>query len=351
MIKVFSIFLRVLFALAVIAGIMYYPIENQLFSTDFYVDLFDSENLYQQMTVFGLGKLMEEMGDFSVMFSGLGSGISGMFDPNTIRDSVESLISEDWVKEQTISTTGQIIDYLNFKTPELSMVVDLTGIKKNINGDFGMALLEKSFKNLPECNLSNLMQFGMQMFSGGSMQSIPCRPSDSLMSMVSGLMDGMLGKSMDMIPDTIDLAQWMETEDLPLNQGAWSQIYKAGRWVIRNSLLIIPAVLVILVLFHWKQKERLPFIVGIPTLAAGLIAAAVALYTILFSGSMANNLLLDMVPETEFQGLLFLAEVISKGFKEIGISSLIFSGLAIGFGVCLLLLQKWLDSKRVQPEL
>jgi hypothetical protein len=291
------------------------------------------------------------MGNFSMMFSGLGSGMSGLFDPNSIRDSVQSLISEEWVREQTISATGQIIDYLNFQTPELSIILDLTGIKSNIDGEFGMSLLEKSFQGLPECNLSDILQFGMKMFSGGSIQALPCRPPDSLMSMVSGLMDGMLGQSMGFIPDTIDLAQWMDTEDLPLNNDTNSKVYYAVRWIISNSLIMIPVILIILVAIHWREKDRLPSIIGTPALISGLSGASVALYMVFFSGSLANNMLLKIVPETEFQKLLFFAEVVSKGFKEIGLSILIFSGLAIGVGVCLLLLQKFMDSRVIQSKI
>ncbi len=346
MAKIFSYLLRILLVITIIAGIYYYPVEKLLFTKEFYVRIFETENTYQKITAFSQGILMDKVGDLSMLFGKMESGVESVFDQTAIQEFFQSLISEEWVKEQVDSATGVIIDYLNYQNDEINLVVDLTGMKRSITGESGKSFIEESINKLPDCKLSDLIQFGTQIFSGGSSQIPLCKPPEQLMSIVYGLMDGIIGKAINPIPDTIDLSDYINTDELTLNKGLWSQAYYYGRWFIANSLVILPVLLVILVLFHWKEKLEILPVIGLPTLIAGCIGGGIALWIYLFSGSMAENFLLDIIPATVFEELSFLADVINRALKEFSASAMIFSGITIATGILLLVIHAWIRGRK-----
>ena len=236
----------------------------------------------------------------------------------------------------------QLSIILNNNDGDLKMLVDLTTVKSSFTGEFGKSFIEKSINRLPDCKLSDLVQFGMQMFSGGSSQLPLCKPPEQLMSIVYSVMDGIIGKVIDPIPDSIDLTEYIRTEDLPFNQGIWSNVYHYGRWFIANSLIILPVLLVFLVLLHWKEKPAIFSVIGLPALIGGCIGGGIALWIYLFSGSMAENFLLDIIPVNIYDELSFLADVISRVLKEFSTSALFYSGIAIGIGILLLVIHNLL---------
>jgi len=347
MAKIISYLLRILLVITIVAGIFYYPVEKLLFTKEFYVRIYEEENTYQKMATFGLGLLMDKIGDLSILFGTMGPGMESTFDQTAIQEFLHSLIREEWVKEQVDSATGVIINYFNDQSKEINIIVDLTEMKHSITGEFGKSFIEESINNLQDCKLSDLIKFGTQMFSGSSPKLPLCKPPEQLMSIVFSLMDGIIGQFINPIPNTIDLAEYIRTDDLPLNQGLWSQVYYYVRWFIANSLIILPVLLVILVLFHWKEKPEIPSVIGLPTLIAGCIGGGIALWIYLFSGSMAENFLRDIIPVAIFEELLFLADVITRALKEFGASALIFSGIAIATGVLLLVIHNLIKGRKV----
>jgi hypothetical protein len=354
MAKIISYLLRILFVITIVAGIYYYPVEKLLFTKEFYTRIFEEENIYQKMTTFSLNVLMDKVGDLSALFGTTGSGMESAFDQTAIREFLQSMISEEWVKEQVDAATGAIIQYLNNNDNDLNMLVDLTTIKGSFTGEFGRSFIETSINKLPDCKLSDLVQFGMQMFSGGSSKLPLCKPPEQFMSIVYSLMDGIIGQVIDPIPDTINLAEFIRTEDLPLQNGVWSHVYNYGRGFIKNSLIILPILVVFLVFIHWKEKSGILSVIGLPTLIAGCLGGGIALWIYLFSGSLAENFLQDIIPVNIYDDLSFLADVISRALKDFSTSALFFSGIAIGIGILLLVIYNALISQKrtsMAPEI
>ena len=111
MAKIISYLLRILLVITIVAGIYYYPVEKLLFTKEFYIRIFEEENIYQEMTTFSLNLLMDKVGDLSTIFGSMGSGMESAFDQTAIQEFLQSLINEEWVKGQVDAATGAIIDY------------------------------------------------------------------------------------------------------------------------------------------------------------------------------------------------------------------------------------------------
>jgi hypothetical protein len=248
------------------------------------------------------------------------------------------IVPEGWLQSQVEKNIEQIINYLNFKTPKLTMVVDLGELKLRLSGNVGNQVAQVILNSWPNCSNAELLQMGIAGINGQNANIPICQPP-ALLAPVRGMMLKSIQAQIESnIPDQIELGSNFETEiNSGTNQKFWSDYH-----LIRTGMKFAPICclisLVILVIFLYHSPRRMFSWVSMGIFFSGLCGAAtsIVLYLVEISGSRQITLSLISTPNEVFEPFLTVFNQVWNNFVFISAlisTSVLFVGLVVFIGV------------------
>jgi hypothetical protein len=273
------------------------------------------------------------------------------------KDALQALyvqvLSPAWAKTQVDGLITQLLDYLNFKTTNLTLTVDLYPLKARLSEGGPGSVGGQIMRSWPACDLEQLLNLTAilagGLINGALPEGLPlCRPPDNLLPVADQLMQSAFSSFADTIPDRVDLVDYFKASpDFEQQQASLVKLftgYKAARWTSR-VLPWLALVLLIAVIALSAVSWRTAFTyTGFPLLGAGILGLITAGVLWALSASLTNNLAKNMVsvPDEMIKAfVLALQQVFSLFLVWSAVMAIIVAGIGlVGVGLPRLIRQQ-----------
>ena len=226
--KIFSILFTILFVFPLIfSTLVIYPLSVWALDRDFYIETLSSEEL--QAVIFSdenLGIILTE--NFSE---------AGSIDLSVLHPLIQTLISEQFYKNQVSSIINQVFDFLDGESASLSLQIDLGEIKDAFNGPNQQVLLEELAKGIPICLDAQTTQ---------EMEFTLCKPvSISDEEFIEDYLKPSLPLLLMGIPNKVTISEPIRRNELIQGIPAFFQPYLTVSG-LKTAILILAAVTILL---------------------------------------------------------------------------------------------------------
>ena len=337
-IKVIIVGLSSILAVCLIPAIIKLSTDQTLFKSDFYAGVLKKTNFYDQLPVL-LGDIVMSSST-SIQQGGLLTGL----DQEQFKWMMTSLLPPGWIEAETESAMASVLDFLNFETDTLTIIVDLQPIKDYLSSEQGRLALVNLLENLPDCTEEQLIQIMIAMQSGQGGFAL-CHPPLSELFNMDTMLDPVISSFLVTLPTSIILPPpgqmgiFVELTESPV-----FQIYRNVRFILALFpwiCLILSTMIFLLTLrsIHWLTGS-----LGWPLVFASMAAAIPGLWLFLFNAKDLEGVIVNTRLGT-LQGLEgLMVEVFQQGLHTAGQGLLIWSLGALTLGLVLLVV--WFVTKK-----
>ena len=182
-----------------IPGMALIPGELTILRSDTFQQALIDQNLYGKAPIW----LADALANMKV-----GSVTSNVTEEDFVK-IFRLLIPQDWLESQGGQLLDQLWSYLNFDTPELTMILNTAELKsKFINGD-NQSVFQEIVSSLPPCNQEQITSFEKNTGSGISdlLSGLPsCKPPEPYYSTYVQHLAGGFSTLYQALPDQVNLA-------------------------------------------------------------------------------------------------------------------------------------------------
>jgi hypothetical protein len=299
LVVVLSIFL----AIILIPALLTIIIQRTFLFEDFYVKILEKEKIYEKIPDYIVSRLMDPtVGEEELVMENLsltsfsekdirnfimpnryeGDQMGQLFDSyfwtlkkEQVQEIIQIIVPEDYFKEQTYSIFKSFMDYINLKTTNMEVFIDLKPIQKNIQSDRFTSFIDGIVGTYPECtqNQVDALKAILKGKSSGELtQNLICDPPAKYDDEIN-------------IPGSIQWAANFMPEKMPIissknstffNELTETKYYRA--YVIIHRVMdylplacLVLAALIILLSTH--SIKRMLILLGIPLFISGLLTA------------------------------------------------------------------------------
>jgi hypothetical protein len=311
--KGFIIGLSIMLAVCLIPAIINTSINQTLFKADFYSTVLKKTNFYDQMPVI-LGETVMASGSTALQ----GSLLAGL-DQEQFKWLMTSLLPSGWIEVETEAAMASVVDFMNFETDSLSIIVDLQPIKDHLASAEGKQAVINLLDNLPDCSFDQLTQIMIAVQSGQGEFAL-CRPPLSGLFNIDIILDPVIDSFSASLPAAIILPPAGQAGIIEnLVKSPVFQIYKK----LRSTLSLFPWICLMLslliILLSIRSIRWLTGALGFPLIFASVASALAGVWLYMSGGADFGALYANTGTSGTLQGLEgLLIEVFQKGLQTAG---------------------------------
>ena len=330
--------LSIILAVSLIPAMINFSLNQTLFKTDFYAGVLQKTNFYEQVpdllydTVISSGT------------SSLQSGYLAGLDKEQLKSLMLSLIPAGWVEAQTDAAMNSVLDFMNFKTDTLRIIIDLQPIKEYLAGPLGKQSVIGFLNSLPTCSFEQLTQIMITVQNGQGDFSL-CNPPLSDLFNLDTLLDPVINSFSSSLPAVIILPPEGQTEIIDvIEKSPVFLVYRSVRSLLPFFPWICLVVSLMIFLLSIRSLHWLAGALGVPLVLAGLASAIPGVWLLQSGGQDFGSKFPSSGADTllSLEGLV--VEVFLKGMNTAGQGLLIWCLGALMLGVLLLVV--WFVTKK-----
>jgi hypothetical protein len=337
-----------LFIIFTLASIFLLSFENQLLSPDFYLQVLEDEDFFDQLPEIAAVQIQYSM--VSITSSSEG-GPPSYFQALSEKDwelLLTGLLPDNWLEDQINNMFGDLSDTIDTGEGNIKLSISMLELKEHLGGEAGVEAIAQLLDAQPECSKDDLLEMTriLEGKEDPGKDFLTCKPPDDFIKNYTPQLGVILRRSIRDIPDEIDLGK-----GLLMDNGTIGSIKAFGielptylfikwiRWGIRMSPLFAVTLLLLIALLAVHSIKALGVWWGYPLAISGLIGFTIAMLV----GPLANwatNSFLDDRTMAGFSPILvetgggLAVQVLRLIFIQVRNISLITAGA--GFAVIIL---------------
>jgi len=336
--RVFALILSLLFSLTLIISMFSLPFELVMFDHQSYIPFLEKdENLLRYPEVISQVLVSEfTKGSVSTVLPKIFSNKDGL------RSSFEKNISQEWSLIVFNELSNQMLDYLNFQTPNLSLNLDIGQLKSDLILK-SEQIATDYLSTLTRCTAVVEENFSENIKVTDIDQLPPCKPSGNLIKSFLNPTAIYIEDLINRLPENASLTGALPFDRTNIDQ--YFYFYSIGRWALR--LLPIFALILLIIIALLLQAEKRVMLKWIGRLLVfssglGLIGLVVILigfdqFIVLLLNRHLNNFI-------ESFGILLLGLVQEVGYMTLIWVIISFAAVFV-FGLFLLFVNRFLKPK------
>jgi len=323
--KTLALVCAVALVIVAVPALFVLPAESILFQPAPYQEQLAKQNIYIRLP-FWLAAITVTTG------ADVNQNALALIGKDGLQSVYVQVLSPDWSKMQVDGLITQLWDYLNFKTTNLTLTVDLRQLKVRLSEGGASSVGGRILRSWPACDVDQLVKLGGVLADGLINGTVPqdmplCRPPDNLMPVADTLMQDAFITFASTIPDRVDLVDYFKA--LPnYNQQQATLVkvfdgYTAARWTGRILPWIALLLLMAVIAFSAVSWRSIFTYIGIPLSGAGILGVITAVLLWAASDNLVNNLVKAMVtvPDEMLKALVL-------ALQQVFLLFLIWSGVA-----------------------
>lgn len=295
--------LSISLAIILIPSLLIITIQRTLLSEDFYVKILEKEKVYEKIPDYIVNRLMDPtVGEEQTVMENLsltsfsekdvrnfimpnryeGDQMGQLFDSyfwtldkEQVQEIIQIIIPEDYFKEQTYSIFKSFMDYINLKTTNLEVSIDLKPIQENIQSERFTSFIEGIVATYPECTqeqVDALKAISKGKTSGELTQNLVCDPPAEYDDEIN-------------IPGSIQMAAYFMPKKMPIissdNSAFFNELTETEYYrvyvIIHRVMDYLPLACLVLaaliILLSTRAIKQMLNSLGIPLFISGLLTA------------------------------------------------------------------------------
>ena len=341
--RAFAFILSPLFAITLILSMFALPVELVMFNKQTFSPILEKdENLSRYSEVIS-----------RVLVSELNKGFPSAELPKffSFRDGLQTAFEKNISPEESLSViteiSNQTLDYLNFQTPNFSLILDIGQLKSNLilNSE---QIASDYLSTLTRCSALINENIAANQEALDLEQLPPCKPSDKLVRSFIFPTSEFIEDLINHFPEKVSL-----TRVIPFDRASadkYFYFYSLGRWALRLLPIIAIGLLILIALLLKAEKKVMLKWIGrllVFTTGFGLIGLVVILigfdqFVVLLANRHLNNFI-------EGFGILLLGLIQEVGYLTLVWVIISFAGV-FAFGMFLLLVNRFIKSKVISQQ-
>jgi hypothetical protein len=322
----------VILAVCLIPAIINLSINQTIFKTDFYAGVLKKTDFYDQVPVL-LGDTVLSSGN-----TALQNGLLAGLDQEQVNWLMTSLLPPGWVETETNAAMTSVLDFMNFKSDALRIVVDLQPIKDYLASPEGKQSLVNLLESLPDCSEDQLTQIMISMQSGQGGFALCHPPSSDLFNMET-MLDPVIRSFSDSLPTVILLPSSDQAGiiDTTINSPIF-QVYRNVRTILSLFQWLCLLLAAFILLLSLRSLRWMATALGFPLVFASFATAIPGVWLFLSGGRDFSGLFVN-AGLGSIQGLEgMLIQVFQNGLQTAGQGLLIWCLGSLTIGLVLLVI-------------
>jgi len=368
MIKIFRFFgklvasiLVLLFLVSALISILLLSFESQLLNPDFYLEVFEEQDFFDQLPEIAAVQIRYAMGynpclddpanceNGAPNISSSQKGPPSYFQALSEKDwelILTGLLPKEWLENQIQEITGNLLDSLESGKGDLTIKISMVDLKNHLSGESGIKAIAQLLEAQPECSKDDLLEM-TRILEGREevgKDFLTCQPPADFIENYTPHLEVILRRSLRDVPDEIDLGKGLFDSGGSGNQAALINMfgydlpqYMLFRWIqwsIRMSPLFCVTLLLIIALLAVYSFKGLGIWWGYPLAISGLIGIALAMLVGPLADFLTNTFLADRTmagisPIMIETGSGLALQMIKSLFTQVRNFSIITAGLGL----------------------
>jgi len=307
--KLIASILVLVFIISTLTSIFLLALNSQLFSPDFYLDVFDEVEFFDQLPEIAATQIKYAMGynpcledpsmcegdepqdEESQDTESSQGGPPSYFQALSDKDwelLLEGLLPPEWLEDQVLAVTEGLFDSIDQGQGEISIKISLLDLKERLGGETGVEAIAHLLDAQPECSKDDLLNMTriLQGKEEAGGDFLNCRPPDDFIQNFTPQLEVLLRRSLRDVPDEIDLGKGIFGE-ASSSEGPTIELFDSEiptlalikwiRWAINMSPLVCLLLLVVIAFFGVFSFKELGRWWGYPLAISGLMGLGISL--------------------------------------------------------------------------
>lgn len=311
--KSIAAFCALSFVFTAVASLFLFNFDRRAFTAETYQRAFARDDFYNKLPAV----MAEAMTSSGADQSRFPSMVQGM-DRDTWEAFFRTLLPPEMLQVMGNDALSSTFAYFNLQTD--TVLLNLAPLKASLTSDRGVQAVFSLLGTLPTCDLLQIGQMTLDLFSGGQIEF--CNPPADLQPMLIPVIQGQLQFTAAAIPDQLVIVS------APL-QNDPRQRLKTARAYMRISPLLPVSFLLGILIFGVRSLRGWLNWWGIPLALTGVIAFVTALLGGPVFGGILQRLLLAQMPNYLPPILSDYAGDLASAMVQTLFSPVIWQGLAL----------------------
>lgn len=278
-------------------AVFYLPFEAILMNPDTYNSALNSQKIYSKAPIW-IGEILSRQ----KLPAGQGTQMElaryalSAFRPEDYAALVRIVATEGYLQQSSEKAISQVFNFLNQKSNELRVDIDLREIKSKLSGKSAEEIIKLVFSTLPACKPADLLKLPLPGQPIDPAKLPYCQPPAVTQSLIYPLLTGEVEKFAVMFPDKF----FLTNEVFP---ASFSQTMK-DFWNFRSWFAVLffgsiglSILLGILCFVPYRSMRPL----GIPLISVGLFSIILVVSAAVVSTPLIKNIMQNMkLPDINF---------------------------------------------------
>ncbi len=291
-----------LFIIFTLASIFLLSFENQLLSPDFYLQVLEDEDFFDQLPEIAAVQIQYSMVSIT---SSSEDGPPSYFQALSEKDwelLLTGLLPDNWLEDQINNMFGDLSDTIDTGEGNIKLSISMLELKEHLGGEAGVEAIAQLLDAQPECSKDDLLEMTriLEGKEDPGKDFLTCKPPDDFIKNYTPQLGVILRRSIRDIPDEIDLGK-----GVLMDNGTIGSIKAFGielptylfikwiRWGIRMSPLFAVTLLLLIALLAVHSIKALGVWWGYPLAISGLIGFTIAMLVGPLANWATNSFLAD----------------------------------------------------------
>lgn len=338
-VKGWIVFFSIIFGLLLIPTLIFLPVNNTIFQPQSYLKVLDKDQFLDQLPRMVAETVIKTAANKAPQT--IGENVFSVLSQEQIEGLIVSVIPAGWIETQTESGITSILDFLNLKTTELVVHVDLQQIKDNLTGPAGKQVFLNFVSTLPSCTFDQLAIILAGLENNQSGEIPLCNPPVTNLVLLDSLISTAMSQFAAALPSEIIFPAGEQARQIgSLTSSTGFKIYR----FIRRSMLLLPWACLgfgfLIVLLSIRSMRWMFSSLGIPMILAGMLIGFFGA-VLLYGGNQGINSLLFQNSQASFQGIeQLVVGVVQEIITSLGRFTLIVSLASLSLGIILFVVSR-----------
>lgn len=318
--KTLATICAILFTLSAVTAIVLFNFDRNAFTAETYQKAFAREDFYNKLPAV-MAEAMTNSGADQSQFPVVMQGMSREAWEGFFR----SLLPPEMLRVMGDDMLNSAFAYINRETDSIQL--NLAPLKVSLASETGVQAVLSLLGTLPACDLFQIGQMTLNLFSGGQIEL--CNPPADLHPMLAPVIQGQLQFTASTLPDQLTLVTASPQND-PRQRLEILRLFMRFSLILPLIFLLTLTALTVRSLSEWLMWWGIPFFVtGASAYLTGLLGAPIF-------GSVLQRILVNRMPDYLPLFLLDFASDFTSAMVRALLNPVMWQGLVLavlGFGM------------------
>ena len=290
--KGWAVFFAIIFGLLMLLVLLSITLNFTLFNANYFEGILEKQGFYAQLPQLAAESAIQTAtGD--IQSEEASSNIVTAMNPEQLAQLINTVLPDGYLQSQVEKNIDAVLEFINLRTNELSIVIDMQPVKDKLLSPEGQEAIEGFINTLPECTEAEVQAILQSQIQAETSAEVPmCKPPESYIDTVMPQIQASLQDFAGSMPAEMVLVQ-DQSQIQQLTSSTPFRIYTILRVFLSYMPFIAGALALLIILLTLRSAKTMFACLGIPMLVSGIVgglsSAAIQLGGKIMMGSVQTT--------------------------------------------------------------